>query len=370
MPNGLFAAAVFAAAVTIQQVPDPRPSGRVTDLANVLPPDAEQRLDERTEAIRRDLGHEVLVVTVDDVSPGTPKDFSTSLFNRWGIGDATRNDGVLILLVTGQRRLEIETGIGMESILTDAWLQDMQQREMVPRFKKGDLPGGLDAGLVSIEMQLRNQARAQGGAAGDAVPLSAMAPPTQPAGPSGVQETPMSDGEALGCLAGLAGILGSMVMAPVGLFMWIRNRSRRCLNCKTPMLLLDEVADDAHLTEQQKLEERLGSVNHLVFVCPTCPHTKAVASKKWFSGYARCGSCGVHAEKSTSTTLVEATYTHGGQVKTDTSCSSCGRKTSNTRHTARRTRSSSSSSSSFGSRSSGSSSGGGRSRGGGSGSSW
>lgn len=369
MANGLLAAAVFAAAVTIQQVPDPRPSGRVTDLANILPPDAVQRLNERTEAIRRDLGHEVLVVTVDDVSPGTPKDFSTSLFNRWGIGDATRNDGVLILLVTGQRRLEIETGIGMESILTNAWLQEMQQRAMVPRFKKGDLPGGLDAGLVSIEMQLRNHARAQGGSPGDAAPLSAMAPSTEPSYSSGVQETPMSGGEAAGWLAGLAGVLGTMVMAPIGLFVWIRNRSRRCQNCKTPMLLLDEVADDSHLTEQQKLEERLGSVNHLVFVCPTCPHTKAVASRKWFSGYARCGSCGVHASKSVSTTLVHATYDHGGQVRVDTSCASCGRKTSNVRHTARRTRSSSSSSS-FGSRSSGSSSGGGRSRGGGSGSSW
>ena len=125
----------------------------------------------------------------------------------------------------------------------------------------------------------------------------------------------MSGGEAVGWLAGLVGILGSLVMAPVGLFVWLRNRSRRCPNCKTPAFLLDEVADDAHLTDQQKLEEKIGSVNHMVFVCPTCPYTKSVASAKWFSGYSRCGGCGTRAEKSASTTLVSATYDHGGVLK-------------------------------------------------------
>ena len=131
-----FLGAAILAAVSIQQVPDPRPSGRVTDQAGVLSPDAEIVLNERAEGIRRDLGHDVLVVTVDNIVGGTPKQFSTALFNLWGIGDAARNDGVLILMVTGQRRLEIETGIGMEAVLTDAWLQSMQQESMVPADRR------------------------------------------------------------------------------------------------------------------------------------------------------------------------------------------------------------------------------------------
>lgn len=371
-------ASLALAAVSVQQVADPRPSGRVTDQADVLSPDVETLLNERAEGIRRDLGHDVLVVTIDNIVGGTPKQFSTALFNRWGIGDAARNDGVLLLLVTGQRRLEIETGIGMESVLTDAWLQSMQQEAMVPLFKRGDLGGGLIAGLARIDGELRGQAQTLANGAAGASPAvqSVRAYDGEPAthaaasAPSGTA-APMSGGEAAGWLAGLVGILGSLVMAPVGLFVWLRNRSRRCPNCKTPAFLLDEVADDAHLTEQQKLEEKIGSVNHMVFVCPTCPYTKSVASAKWFSGYSRCGGCGTRAEKSASTTLVSATYDHGGKVQVDTHCASCNRKTTNIRHTARRTRSSSSSSSSSSFRSSSSSSSsGGRSRGGGSGSSW
>lgn len=372
MVNVLLGAALLAA-VSIQQVSDPRPSGRVTDQASVLSPEAEIVLNERAEGIRRDLGHDVLIVTVDNIVGGTPKQFSTALFNLWGIGDAARNDGVLLLLVTGQRRLEIETGIGMEAVLTDAWLQSMQQEAMVPAFKRGDLPAGLIAGLSRIDGELRGRAQAAAGGTNVAQPLAREVAYDGDA-PTPSTVAPMSGGEAVGWLAGLLGVLGTMVMAPVGLFVWLRNRSRRCPNCKTPAFLLDEVADDAHLTEAQKLEERLGSVNYMIFVCPTCPHTKSVASAKWFSGYAPCGSCGVRAAKSVSTTLVAPTYDHGGQVQVDTHCSSCNRRSTNIRHTARRTRSSSSSSSSFGSRSSGSrsssSSSGGRSRGGGSGSSW
>ena len=133
----------------------------------------ETLLNERAEGIRRDLGHDVLVVTIDNIVGGTPKQFSTALFNRWGIGDAARNDGVLLLLVTGQRRLEIETGIGMESILTDAWLQSMQQEAMVPVFKRGDLGGGLIAGLARIDGELRGQAQTLANGAAGASPAVA-----------------------------------------------------------------------------------------------------------------------------------------------------------------------------------------------------
>lgn len=81
--------------------------------------------------------------------------FGTSLFNAWGIGSATHNNGTLILLFHEARRLEIITGTGMSAALSDTWLADMQQRVMVPHLRAGNHPAALKAGILAIEQQLQ-----------------------------------------------------------------------------------------------------------------------------------------------------------------------------------------------------------------------
>ncbi|MBC7978420.1 MAG: TPM domain-containing protein, partial [Myxococcales bacterium] len=139
---------------SVADVQSPRPNGWVTDQAHVLDPASTRRLDELADRLHADRGIELAVVTVDSV-PGTPKQFATALFNHWGIGSAQTHNGLLVLLVMGSRRLEIETGRGMEAALTSAWLAEMQAQAMVPRFKQRDFPGGLVAGLEAIDAQLR-----------------------------------------------------------------------------------------------------------------------------------------------------------------------------------------------------------------------
>jgi uncharacterized protein len=139
------------------------------------------------------------------------------------------------------------------------------------------------------------------------------------------------------------------------------------------MLQLDEIADDAKLEPGERAEERVGSIDYLVFVCAGCQFSRSVPVKRWFSGYDRCAKCSYKTAKESSTTLVQATYDHGGTVQITESCTHCGYHRQYTRSTPRRTRESTSSSSSGYSSSSsggGSSFGGGSSRGGGGGSSW
>ena len=139
---------------SVAQVPDPRPGAHVADQAGVLDATALARLDAIAAALARDRGAEVMVVTVDDV-PGTPKAFATELFNTWGLGRVGHDDGVLVLMVMGQRRLEIETGVGVEAALPAAWLATLQAERMVPAFKRKDIGGGLVAGLEGIDLRLR-----------------------------------------------------------------------------------------------------------------------------------------------------------------------------------------------------------------------
>ncbi len=359
-------AATFAltllAALTVEQVPNPRPSGSwVSDQADILPTESERRMDQRLSALERDLGVEIAVATVRDIDR-EPKDFATRLFAHWGIGKAGADNGLLVLLVADRRRLEMETGYGLEAILPDGWLVVMQNEAMLPAFRGGDYAGGIEAGLARIDQRLRehpDEARGRAATAAGPRPLLGSDRP-----------------EAVGPAIAGGGVV--VVLALLLLIRRWRRRQRTCPQCQIEMRLLDEVEDDSHLDAGQRTEERLGSVDYRVYICGRCQHSKTVAHTRWFSGYSRCPACHYRTLASRSVTLVNATYDHGGQVQVDETCQQCPHRRRYIRHTAALTPPSSSSSSSSSGFSSGSSSsgssggsfGGGRSGGGGAGSSW
>lgn len=89
----------------------------------------------------------------------TPKTFATELFNLWGIGQKDKDNGLLILMVMDERRVEFETGYGMEGILPDALCKRIQVEYMVPKFKQGDYDAGLSAGVNATLRAIENNTR-------------------------------------------------------------------------------------------------------------------------------------------------------------------------------------------------------------------
>ena len=143
LPVLLFLLSLPTLATSAAEVPNPRAQSRwVSDGAGVISDADEIAINENIESLEKQIGVEIAVVTVETVDAASPKDFATELFNLWGIGKGDKNNGVLVLLVKGARRLEIETGYGVESVLPDGWLKSMQQSQMVPAFKRGDFGGG------------------------------------------------------------------------------------------------------------------------------------------------------------------------------------------------------------------------------------
>jgi uncharacterized protein len=372
--------------VSVTGLESPRPDGWIVDQANVLDIGTEDKLNTLAEQLYRTKQIELAIVVVDDVRE-TPKQFATKLFDHWKIGNAQTNTGVLVLMVMNKRRLEIETGTGIEGALPAAWLADMQAEKMVPRFKQKDFPGGLVAGVQAIHDHL---AAAPGESPAPGTPGeyrdngSAVTPPTElppttlqpsaPREPQYIAPPPEDEGGVpVGPLAaGGAGLLG--LGGGAALFARHRKRQRTCMTCQPnrPMLPLSEIEDDQHLEAGQKTEEQLGSVDYEVVVCPGCQDARTLRHNKWFSGFSRCSSCSYKTLSSSSRTIVHATYDHGGQVQVTEDCRHCSYHNTYTRYTSKKTRPSTSTSSfSSSSRSSGGGSfGGGSSRGGGAGSSW
>ncbi|MFN6133049.1 MAG: TPM domain-containing protein, partial [Synechococcaceae cyanobacterium] len=98
------------------------------------------------------------VVTVPDSRPlATPKQVATTLFNRWGIGQKGKDNGVLFLVSLGDRRVEIETGYGVESMLPDARIGQIIRQRITPQFKTGNFDAGTLLGTEAIVQVLRTQ---------------------------------------------------------------------------------------------------------------------------------------------------------------------------------------------------------------------
>jgi len=149
-------------AFAVRDVPDPRRShsGWVADSANILRVGTVASINAKVDALERRDGSEVMLVTVPDTSESTsPKSFATELFNAIRIGKQGVDNGVLILVSKDDRRVEIETGYGMEDRLPDTRVGTIIETVMLPRFRLGDFDGGTLAGVDEIIGALSTQTR-------------------------------------------------------------------------------------------------------------------------------------------------------------------------------------------------------------------
>ena len=122
----------------------------MVDGANVLPADTRAALEKRLAKVERQSKHQFVVVTVKSLGGESVEAYSLRLFNSWGIGRKGVNDGVGLLVVPDDRKVRIEVGDGLGKALTDAEAGAIIEKDIVPRFKAGDMPGGITAGSEAI----------------------------------------------------------------------------------------------------------------------------------------------------------------------------------------------------------------------------
>ena len=126
----------------------------VIDQAEILSDAQEAALATRLRGWYDDGLMQAAVVIVDSTDGIPLKDYSQTLFARWQLGDASKNDGVLILIAHRDHRLRIQPGRGLDDILSTDRLQDISNTRITPAFKRGDYAGGIDSGLDAIVSRL------------------------------------------------------------------------------------------------------------------------------------------------------------------------------------------------------------------------
>lgn len=358
----LIVSAASAGALDVADLPKPTRERPLVDLTGRIGAADAASIAAASQRARRARGGELAVAVVASTDGKAHREFATALFNAWQLGDAIRNDGVLIFAALDDRRVDIVLGVGIDGDREVAISQRIVDATMRPRFRADDPGGALAAGADACARELLGASAGSPPPVATAeAPLPAPAatgtteapvlverpPAFQPSSPSQVpmswrgEELPISgwsDGPGAG--AGLAG--GGLLAAVAGLFggrAWLRHRSRRCARCRVPMVRLGESVDDEHLSAGERAEERVGSVDYDVWACPGCEMVLKQRYGAWFTRYASCPRCQSRTSHSRSTTLRHATYDLGGLVRIDVACEHCDYRDAYERSTPRRTRS-------------------------------
>lgn len=128
----------------------PALTGRVVDDADVLSADQEQILSAKLEALENATTDQFVVATLSSLQGYEIRDYGYQLGRFWQIGRKDRNNGVLLVVAPKERKVAIEVGYGLEGTLTDAITKLIIENAIIPKFKKGDLPGGVSAGAEKI----------------------------------------------------------------------------------------------------------------------------------------------------------------------------------------------------------------------------
>ena len=144
---------VIAGPAAAQDFPA-RPAGPLLDEAALLSPAQTMDLTGKLTAFNERSGRALVVATVKSLGGREIEPYATQLGRRWGIGDADQDTGVLLLVAPTERKVWIATGYGADDYLTDAMSGTIIRSAILPRFKAGDMGGGIIAGTDAIIRQL------------------------------------------------------------------------------------------------------------------------------------------------------------------------------------------------------------------------
>ncbi len=154
----LLAWAFLAHASAAQTLDFPTLTGRVVDEAGALDATARASLNDTLADLEAKTTDQLVVVTLKSLRGTSIEDYGYQLGRRWQIGEREKNNGVLLIVAPNERKVRIEVGYGLEGTLTDAISRFIIETSILPRFKAGDVPGGIKRGVEDLVQVLSGDA--------------------------------------------------------------------------------------------------------------------------------------------------------------------------------------------------------------------
>lgn len=146
-------------AVSLFPITFPKLQGRVNDYAGILNSGQERVLESLLENLENSTSAQVVLLTIKSLEGETIDDYSIRLTEQadWKIGQEGKDNGVILVISMGERKLRLEVGYGLEGVLTDLKSGYIIRKIIVPSFKKGEYYEGILQGLTTVSSLIKKE---------------------------------------------------------------------------------------------------------------------------------------------------------------------------------------------------------------------
>lgn len=132
----------------------------VTDYTGTISGVDKQRLEDKLVAFNDSTSTQIAVVIIKSVGQYDINEYGQRLGRAWGIGEKGKNNGILILVALGDRKVTIQTGYGAEGAVPDIVTHQIIENDITPHFKQGDYYGGLDMATTDLMKYMKGEYKA------------------------------------------------------------------------------------------------------------------------------------------------------------------------------------------------------------------
>lgn len=140
---------------------------RVHDDAHVLEQETVDALEKQLASYEDSTSNQIAILTVQSLDGDVLEDYSIRVVEKWKLGQADKDNGVLLLVAVDDHKMRIEVGQGLEGVLTDAITSRIIRNEMAPNFRRDDYDAGIKAGIDGIIMAIGGEYTAGDDESGD-----------------------------------------------------------------------------------------------------------------------------------------------------------------------------------------------------------
>ncbi|MBC7568010.1 MAG: TPM domain-containing protein [Pedobacter sp.] len=134
-----------------------KPSTLVNDYTNTLSTAQKQQLEQKLITFGDSSSTQIAIAIVKTVGDYDINEYALGLGRKWGVGQAGKNNGIMIVVALGDRKISIQTGYGVEGVLPDIYAKRIIENDIKPAFKAGNYYQGLEDGTTSIIKYTRGE---------------------------------------------------------------------------------------------------------------------------------------------------------------------------------------------------------------------
>jgi uncharacterized protein len=132
------------------QMQIPQIEQRVNDFTNTLSFNEWKSMENMLKRFEDSTSTQIAILMIDSLKGQSIEEYAVQVFEKNKIGQAKKDNGVLLVVAKGDRKIKIEVGYGLEGVLTDVVCEQIIDKEIGPQFKDSNFYGGLLTGVTSI----------------------------------------------------------------------------------------------------------------------------------------------------------------------------------------------------------------------------